>query len=46
RRFGTLSTEVNEVIAKLPLDKLEDLGEALLDFQELADLTSWLATNS
>jgi predicted transposase YdaD len=45
RRFGTLSAEVNEVVAKLPLEKLEDLGEALLDFQEIGDLMSWLETN-
>jgi predicted transposase YdaD len=46
RRFGTLSAEINEVLAKLPLEKLEDLGEALLDFQEIDDLMGWLAANS
>jgi predicted transposase/invertase (TIGR01784 family) len=46
RRFGTLSSEVNEVVAELPLDKLEDLGEALLDFQAIGDLMNWVTTNS
>lgn len=45
RRFGTLSPEVNAVVVALPVAKLEDLGEALLDFQEVADLQNWLQAN-
>ncbi len=45
RRFGTLSSEVNASIIALSLAKLEDLGEALLDFREIIDLTNWLETN-
>jgi len=30
----------------LPLDQLEALSDALLDFQGPADLTSWLAANT
>jgi predicted transposase YdaD len=45
RRFGTLSAEVNTAVLALRLEKLEDLGEALLDFQEITDLISWLETN-
>jgi hypothetical protein len=26
-------------------DALEDLGEALLDFADMADLSAWLATH-
>jgi predicted transposase YdaD len=45
RRFGTLSSEVNTAVIALPLAKLEDLGEALLDFKEITDLMNWLETN-
>jgi predicted transposase YdaD len=45
RRFGTLSQDVNAVVMALPVAKLEDLGEALLDFQEIADLQNWLQAN-
>jgi predicted transposase YdaD len=45
RRFGTLSPEVNTSVIALSLAKLEDLGEALLDFQEIIDLMNWLETN-
>jgi hypothetical protein len=45
RRFGTLSAEVSATIIALPLEKLEDLSEELLDFQDIADLMNWLETN-
>jgi predicted transposase YdaD len=45
RRFGTLSSKVNAAVIALPLAKLEDLGEALLDFKEVNDLMNWLETN-
>jgi predicted transposase YdaD len=45
RRFGTLSSKVNAAVIALPLVKLEDLGEALLDFKEVNDLMNWLETN-
>jgi hypothetical protein len=32
-------------IAALSIDALEDLGEALLDFADSADLAAWLATH-
>jgi hypothetical protein len=40
-----LSLDVNAVAVALPVAKLEDLGEALLDFQEIADLQNWLQVN-
>ncbi len=32
-------------IQSLPLVKLEELGEALLDFQQMANLMVWLTNN-
>lgn len=42
RRFGTLNPEVRERLTELSTERLEDLGEALLDFQSKEDLTHWL----
>ncbi|BAB73854.1 DUF4351 domain-containing protein [Nostoc sp. PCC 7120 = FACHB-418] len=41
RRVGELSSEVRQRIESLSLEKLENLGEALLDFQGMADLEAW-----
>ena len=38
RRIGTVAPELRSQIETLPLEQLEDLGEALLDFQVKADL--------
>jgi predicted transposase/invertase (TIGR01784 family) len=46
RQFGDLSPEANAAILDLTLEQLEDLSEALLDFQELTDLMSWLQTRA
>jgi len=43
RRFGPLTFEREARITALPLERLEDLGEALLDFTTSADLEAWLA---
>jgi predicted transposase YdaD len=42
RRLGTLPTTVEEPVQALALPQLEALGEALLDFVQLSDLTDWL----
>ncbi len=42
RRFGKISDRRIQVINSLTLEQLDDLGEALLDFCELADLDFWL----
>jgi predicted transposase/invertase (TIGR01784 family) len=42
RRCGNLDAEVRAAVMALSLEKLEDLGEALLDFQGIIDLMSWL----
>ena len=38
RRLGQVSESVSEQIRQLPVDQIEDLGEALLDFENEADL--------
>lgn len=44
RRCGELAPAIREHVTRLPLPQLEALGEALLDFQSVADLEQWLAT--
>ncbi len=43
RRCGPLNSGQQEAIAALPLETLEQLGEALLDFNGADDLNRWLA---
>ncbi|MBI3653396.1 MAG: DUF4351 domain-containing protein, partial [Acidobacteria bacterium] len=42
KRFGTLDKRTQAQIKGLSLEQLEDLGEALLDFQAPQDLVKWL----
>ena len=42
RRVGDLSVQFQERIKSLPVEKLENLGEALLEFTSMEDLTTWL----
>ena len=42
RRIGALDTRTEARIRELPIEKVEALGEALLDFQKAPDLTAWL----
>ncbi|MEH2464174.1 Rpn family recombination-promoting nuclease/putative transposase [Nostoc sp.] len=44
RRVGELPQEVLDRIETLSLEQLENLGEALLDFQVIADLETWFST--
>jgi predicted transposase YdaD len=46
RRCGPLSEAATARIQALPLEKLESLAEALLDFQGPSDLAAWLAANA
>ena len=46
RRFGLLSSENPTRIAQLSASQLENLGEALLDFTTLSDLTTWLQAHN
>jgi predicted transposase YdaD len=43
RRCGPLPSDQQQRIQALPLAELEALADALLDFQRIADLTSWLS---
>jgi predicted transposase YdaD len=46
RRCGPLGEATTARIQALPLEQLEALADALLDFQGPADLASWLAANA
>ena len=45
RRCGPLSEATTAQIRALPVEKLEALADALLDFQGPAELAAWLAGN-
>jgi predicted transposase YdaD len=42
KRVGAVPPDVTSQIEALSLEPLESLGEALLDFRSLTDLTNWL----
>jgi hypothetical protein len=42
RRIGVIPANLVEQISQLPIETLETLGEALLDFQNETDLVNWL----
>jgi hypothetical protein len=46
RRCGPLSETTTAEIQALPLERLEALAEALLDFSGPADLAVWLAEHA
>ncbi|MBM5786155.1 MAG: DUF4351 domain-containing protein [Cyanobacteria bacterium K_DeepCast_35m_m1_288] len=46
RRCGPLSEATTARIQALPLEQLEALAEALLDFEGAEDLATWLSSNS
>lgn len=43
---GLLNAEQESLIRSLPLERLEGLAEALLDFKGMADLNAWLVANT
>jgi predicted transposase/invertase (TIGR01784 family) len=45
RRFGSVDQATESQIRSLPLSRLEDLGEALLEFRQLSELNDWLASS-
>ena len=45
RCLGVLSSENEIKIQALSFEQLEDLGEALFDFNEESDLANWLDNN-
>ncbi|MBD0302720.1 MAG: DUF4351 domain-containing protein, partial [Tolypothrix sp. T3-bin4] len=46
RRIGEIDTSLIERIKGLSIEQLENLGEALLDFSNVADLETWLNQQS
>ncbi len=42
KRVGELSPEVRQSVENLSIEQLENLGEALLDFNSMVDLENWL----
>jgi Domain of unknown function (DUF4351) len=45
RKLGTIPADVRSMVATLSLPQLEALGESLLDFASIDDLTQWLQTH-
>jgi predicted transposase YdaD len=43
RRLGKVNAQIRGRVNRLPLERLEELGVALLDFDTSKDLTAWLA---
>ena len=41
-RIGTVPTQLQAQVQSLSIEQLDELGEALLDFASVADLTAWL----
>ena len=46
RRIGILGAELEKRVLALPLARVTELGEALLDFNTHDDLTNWLNQNA
>jgi predicted transposase YdaD len=44
-RLGEIPMDLSTAISRLSVEKLEALGKALLNFNNLQDLGSWLARN-
>lgn len=42
RRFGEVNASLIQNIRGLSIEQLEELGEALFDFSQIADLEAWL----
>ncbi|MBC7796249.1 MAG: Rpn family recombination-promoting nuclease/putative transposase [Pyrinomonadaceae bacterium] len=46
KKFGVDLSFADSQIRSLPLEKIEELGEDLLDFDKVDDLTAWLERNA
>lgn len=42
RRIGEIDSSLIQKVQELPVEKLEELEEALLDFTSVTDLETWL----
>ena len=45
RKLGNLTPQLLDRVNNLQIDHIESLGEALLDFNSIAYLESWLSQN-
>jgi predicted transposase YdaD len=45
RKLGNINPEVRSRVNSLDIDKLESLGEDLLDFTSMTDLEAWFSQN-
>jgi Domain of unknown function (DUF4351) len=45
RRIGNVTPAMQAQVQALSINQLESLGEALLDFSEPTDLTTWINKN-
>ena len=45
RKLGNLTSQLQTQVNSLKIERIESLGEALLDFSSIADLESWLSQN-
>jgi predicted transposase/invertase (TIGR01784 family) len=45
RKLGNIPENISQKIQQLPLEQLDNLGEALLDFNTQSDLANWLELN-
>ncbi|HUK90306.1 MAG TPA: DUF4351 domain-containing protein, partial [Blastocatellia bacterium] len=43
RRFGAVGPRIEQRVTSRPVEQLEELGEALLDFTSLEDVERWLS---
>jgi hypothetical protein len=44
RKFGKVTLKTVKRLDKLSAERLEELAEAVLDFENVADLEAWLAS--
>jgi predicted transposase/invertase (TIGR01784 family) len=45
KKLGNLTPNIQSRISELSIDRVESLGEALLDFTSISDLEAWLSQN-
>jgi predicted transposase YdaD len=45
KKLGNLTPKIQGQVNNLAIDRVESLGEALLDFNSMADLEAWLSQN-
>jgi predicted transposase YdaD len=45
KKIGNFTPKVQAQVSSLSIDRVESLGEALLDFTSMADLEAWLSQN-